>query len=171
MKTKVTLIAALSLSASAATQAFTIDFNALVEPLGTTVTSATPLTIDVTGYGPVRFEVAPSDVVEVGQTHSNDSGTIVNSLEMDSGERILVTFLGPEALNVNFDIAGINPGEEAVDISNHIIRTNEYQVSTIGNEGSDGTGLAAVSWNVVPEPSSALLGGLGAGLLILRRRR
>ena len=172
MKTKVTLIAALSLAASAVSQAFTIDFNALVVPSGTTIDAgSSPLIIDVVGYGPVSFEVAPSDVVEVGQTHTNDSGTIVNSLEMDPGERILVTFLGPEALDVNFDIAGINPGEESVDISNHIIRTNEYQIRTIGNEGSDGVGLAAVSWNVVPEPSSALLGGLGAGLLILRRRR
>ena len=171
MKTTTSLIAAISLAATAATQAFTIDFNALVVPLGTTVDSATPLTINVAGYGDVLFEVGGSDVVQVGNTHANDSGTVVNSLEMDAGDRILVTFLGPDALNVNFDIAGVNPGQEVVQVTQHAIRTYEFQVNTIGNPGSDGAGLAAVSWNSVPEPSSALLGGLGAGLLILRRRR
>ena len=171
MKTSTLLIAAMSLAASAVSQAFTIDFNALVVPSGTTITSATPLTINVAGYGDVRFEVGGSDVVEVGNTHANDSGTVVNSLEMDPGERILVTFLGPTALNVNFDVAGINPGQDVVQVTQHVIRTSEYQVSTVGNPGSDGTGLAAVSWTTVPEPSSALLGTLGAGMLILRRRR
>lgn len=171
MKTSTLLIAAMSLAASAVSQAFTIDFNALVVPSGTTITSATPLTINVAGYGDVRFEVGGSDVVEVDNTHANDSGTVVNSLEMDPGERILVTFLGPTALNVNFDVAGVNPGQDVVQVTQHVIRTAEYQVSTIGNPGSDGAGLAAVSWTAVPEPSSALLGTLGAGMLILRRRR
>lgn len=171
MKTKTFLIAALSLAAASVSQAFTIDFNALVVPSGTTITAATPLTINVAGYGDVRFEVASGDIVQVGQVHANDSGTVLNSLEMDPGENILVTFLGPQALNVNFDIAGINPGLDAVNITQHPINTNEYQVGMVGNPGSDGAGLAAVSWTAVPEPSSALLGTLGAGLLILRRRR
>lgn len=171
MKTTTALIAAVSLAVTAASQAFTIDFNGLVVPSGTTIDSATPLTINVAGYGDVRFEVGGSDVVQVGNTHSNDSGTIVNSLEMDAGERILVTFLGPDALNVNFDIAGVNPSEEVVQVTQHAIRTFEFQVNTIGNPGSDGAGLTAVSWDAVPEPSSALLSVLGAGLLILRRRR
>lgn len=174
MKMKSLLIAAMSLAAAAATQAFTIDFNGLVVPSGTSITSATPLTINVAGYGDVKFQVAPGDAVQVGQVHANDSGTIKNSLEMDPGERIIVTFLGPQALNVNFDVVGINPGnpgQDAVQTTQHVIRTAEYQISTTGNVGSDGTGLAAVSWTAVPEPSTALLGGLGAGLLILRRRR
>ena len=68
---------------------------------------------------------------------------------MDPGERILVTFLGPTALNVNFDVAGVNPGQDVVQVTQHVIRTAEYQVSTIGNPGSDGAGLAAVSWTAV----------------------
>lgn len=172
MKIKTLLITAVSLAASALSQAFTIDFNALVVPQGTTIDSGTPLTINVTGYGDVRFEVGGTDVVQVGTTYSNDAGTtIVNSLEMDAGDKILVTFLGPEALNVDFDIAGLTPGEEVVQITQHAIRTFEFQVNTIGNPGSDGAGIAAVSWTAVPEPSSALLGLLGAGTLILRRRR
>ena len=70
MKTSTLLIAAMSLAASAVSQAFTIDFNALVVPSGTTITSATPLTINVAGYGDVRFEVGGSDVVEVDNTHA-----------------------------------------------------------------------------------------------------
>jgi len=171
MKAKTLFIAAISLAASAVSQAFTIDFNALVVPSGTTVSAGTPLTINVAGYGDVRFEVGGTDVVQVGTTYSNDSGTVINSLEMDSGETVLVTFLGPEALNVNFDIAGVTPGEEVAQISQNPVRTAEFQVNLIGNAGSDGAGITAVSWTSVPEPSSALMGMLGLSVLVLRRRR
>ncbi len=171
MKIKSLLIATMSLAATAVSQAFTIDFNALALPSGTSISSVTPQAINVAGYGLVLFEVPAPDVVQVGQVHANDSGTIKNSLEMDPGERIRVTFLGPKALNVNFDVAGINPGFDAVAISNIGDNPQKFQLDMIGNPGSDGAGLAAVSWTAVPEPSSALLGGLGAGLLILRRRR
>lgn len=172
MKVKTLLIAAISLGASALSQAFTIDFNALEVPFGTTVDSANSLTVNVAGYGDVLFEVGGTDVVQVGNTYSNDAGTtIVNSLEMDAGDTVLVTFLGPDALNVDFDIVGLTPGEEVVQITQHAIRTFEFQVGTIGNPGSDGAGIAAISWTSVPEPSSALLSMLGVGALVLRRRR
>ena len=175
MKLKTILIAAISMGATALSQAFTIDFNALVSAtplaLGDTVTSSTPLTINVTGYGDVLFEVGGTDVVEVGNSYENDSGTVETSLEMDAGDTVLVTFLGPDALNVDFDIVGLTPGEEVVQITQHAIRTFEFQVNTTGNPGSDGAGIAAISWTAVPEPSSALLAMLGVGALVLRRRR
>lgn len=172
MKIKTLLVAAFSLAATAISQAFTIDFNALVVPVGTTVDASTPLTINVEGYGDVRFEVTGSDVVQVGDTFANDPGTtITNSLELDGGDTVVVTFLGPEALNVDFDIAGITPGEEAVQITQSALRTFEFQVSTIANPGADGAGIAAVSWTAVPEPSSALLGLVGACGLVFRRKR
>ncbi|MCP5536086.1 MAG: PEP-CTERM sorting domain-containing protein [Akkermansiaceae bacterium] len=175
MKLKTLIIAAISLGATALSQAFTLDFNALVSAnvvaLGDTVTSGTPLTVNVAGYGDVRFEVGGTDVVEVGNSYANDSGTVKTSLEMDPGDTVLVTFLGPDALNVDFDIVGLTPGEEVVQITQHAIRTFEFQVNTIGNPGSDGAGIAAISWTSVPEPSSAILGMLGAGALVLRRRR
>lgn len=172
MKIKTLLIAAFSVAATAVTQAFTIDFNALVVPLGTTVTSATPLTINVAGYGDVKFEVNGSDVVQVGNTYANDAGTSVqNSLEMDGGDTVIVTFLGPDAINVDFDVIGVTPGEEAVQVTQSALRTYEFQLNTIANPGSDGAGLAAVSWTAVPEPSSALLGLIGACAIVLRRRR
>jgi len=173
MKIKTLLIAAISLSATALSQAFTIDFNGLAKPLGTTITAATPLTVNVAGYGDVLFEVGGTDVVQVGNKYANDGGTTIrNSLEMDAGDTVIVTFLAAEALNVDFDIAGITSGEEVVQITKVDLRSFEYhQVNTIGNPGSDGAGIAAVSWTTVPEPSSAALGMLGLGALVLRRRR
>lgn len=172
MKLKSLLIAGFSLAATTLSQAFTIDFNALVVPVGTTITSATPLTINVANYGDVRFEVTGSDVVQVGDAYANDPGTsITNSLEMDGGDTVIVTFLGPDALNVDFDIAGITPGQEVVQINQSALRTYEFQVNTVANPGADGAGIAAVSWTAVPEPSSALLGLVGACALVFRRNR
>lgn len=173
MKIKTLLIAAISLSATALSQAFTIDFNGLVVPLGTKVTATTPLTVNVAGYGDVLFEVGGTDVVQVGDSYSNDGGTTIrNSLEMDPGDTVIVTFLAADALDVDFDIIGVTSGEEIVQITKVAFRSFEFhQVTTIGNEGTDGAGIAAVSWTTVPEPSSAALGMLGLGALVLRRRR
>lgn len=172
MKIKTLLIAAFSLATTAISQAFTIDFNALVVPVGTTITADTPLTIEVAGYGDVQFQVPATDVVEVGTTFANHPGTsITNSLELDAGDTVVVTFLGPEVLDVDFDLVGITPGEEFVQITQNAIRTFEFQVNSIGNEGTDGVGIAAVSFTSVPEPSSALLGLLGACAMVFRRNR
>lgn len=165
MKTKFLTLIALG-AATAISQAFTIDFNALEVPLGTTVTQATPLTVTVAGYGDVKFEVANPDVLVVATNHQNDSGTFMNALELDAGETVLVTFLGPQALNVDFDIIGINAGESANPVPVGF-GGDEYQLDAIGGNG---VGIAAISWTV-PEPSSSLLVLVGAGSLILRRRR
>lgn len=160
-----TLFAAATLTMSA--QAFTIDFNSLVVPEGTTVNGVTPLVINVVGYGDVRFEVGPAsgDVLVVDDTHKNDSGTFTYSLELDAGETVLVTFLGSQAINVDFDIIGIDNGESA-NLSQ--FSASEFQLDAIGG---DGVGIAAVSWDTVPEPGSSLLILIGAGSMILRRRR
>ncbi len=151
--------------ATTVTQAFTIDFNALVVPLNTTVTVGSPLTIPVAGYGDVRFEASGTDVLTVSNNHSNGSGTFQNSLELDPGETVTVVFLGPQELNVNFDIIGVNAGESATPT---ISGPRTYQLQAIGG---DGVGVAAISWDAVPEPSSSLLVLLGAGSLVLRRSR
>ncbi len=157
-----------TMAATVGIQAFTIDFNGLVVPLLTTVDSTTPLVINVAGYGDVRFEVGPAspDVLVVDTNHSNDGGTTFqNSLELDPAETVLVTFLGPQAINVDFDIIGINAGESATPVP---FGSSEYQLDAIGG---DGVGIAAISWNVVPEPSSGLLVVVGVSSLMLRRRR
>lgn len=165
MKTKFLTLAALG-AATAIGQAFTIDFNALEVPFGTIVDSATPLTVTVAGYGDVRFEVPPTVVIEVDSNYQNDGGTIQNSLELDSTDVVLVTFLGPTALNVDFDIIGVNSGESAS--ATYFPLSDDYQYAPGGS--GDGAGIAAISWTV-PEPSSSLLVLVGAGSLILRRRR
>lgn len=160
-------------AAASMAQAFTIDFNSLLAPdgsdlTGASVSSGSPLVITVPGYGTVRFEVGGTDVLNVDQNHSNDGGTTFqNSLELDAGERVLVTFVGPEAMNVNFDIIGLNSGEAANPVAVGITG-DEYQLDAIGG---DGVGIAAISWDAVPEPSSSLLILLGAGSLVLRRSR
>jgi len=165
------LTLSLSIAAAATTQAFTIDFNALVVPLGTTVSAGSPLTINVAGYGDVKFAVGGSDVLIVDTNHSNDGGTTFqNSLELDSGESVLVTFLGPQALNVDFDIVGLDSGESAQPTPFGLTGT-DYLLNVIGGSGTDGVGIAAISWDTVPEPSSSFLVLVGAGALILRRRR
>ncbi|MGB0992002.1 MAG: PEP-CTERM sorting domain-containing protein [Akkermansiaceae bacterium] len=165
MKATITTLLAAAASVAMA-NAFTIDFNNLVVPNGTVVDAGNPLTIGVVGYGNVRFET--TDSLVVANNHSNDGGTTLQySLELDPGESVLVTFLGPEALSVNFDIIGIGSGE-TMPVTRHPINIQEYTASA---NGGDGGGVAAISWNAVPEPSSTMLITLGVGSLILRRRR
>lgn len=58
-----------------------------------------------------------------------------------------------------FDVTGVNPGDR-------------FQIITASSSGQAGY-IGPVSWDlaVVPEPSSLLLAGAGAGALLLRRRR
>jgi len=161
-----TLIA--SLAVTTAAHAFTIDFNALQVDHGTTVTSSTPLTVNVAGYGQVKFEVTNPDVLIVETHHSNGAGQpLQNSLELDSDETVVVTFLGAAALNVDFDIIGIDGGESTE--ASYFAGSDDYRYTP--GVGTDGTGIARVTWNTVPEPSSSLLVLMGASSLILRRRR
>jgi len=170
-----------SAAAMTMASAFTIDFNNLTVSDGVntsaftigTVDAGNPQTVNVPGYGDVLFQVGPltADSLTVGSTHSNDGGsTFQQSLEIDSNEVVVVTFLGPAALNVDFDIIGVSSGENG-----SVAQTGaaEYQYAPGGGPGTadDGAGIAAISWNTVPEPSSTLLITLGAGSLLLRRRR
>lgn len=173
MKAIFTSLMATAAAASMAS-AFTIDFNGPTMPDGSpwasplTVTSGSPLTVNVPGYGSVTFEVGSGVTLERGNAHSNDGGTTFqNSLQLDPGEAVVVTFVGPAAMNVNFDIIGINAGDAPSAVPS-VGTPNEFQVSTTGG---DGVGIAGISWDAVPEPSSSLLVLVGAGSLILRRRR
>jgi hypothetical protein len=159
-----------TLAATVGVQAFTIDFNGLVVPLRTTVDPSTPLVINVAGYGYVKFEVglASPDVLAVDTNPSHDGGTTTqNSLEPDAGETVIVTFLGPQAIDVDFDIIDINEGESATPVSVGL-SDYEYQPDAIGGNR---VGVAALSLNAVPEPSSGLLVFVSVSSLMLRRRR
>jgi len=162
-----TLIAILT--ATAAAHAFTIDFNSISADFshGTTVTSSSSLTVNVAGYGNVSFEVTNTDSLIVDNHHSSGGGPTQDSLEIDSDETVIVTFLGAPALNVDFEIIGIDGGESSE--ASYFAGTDDYRYTP--GIGTDGTGIARVTWNTVPEPSSSLLVLLGMSSLILRRRR
>lgn len=141
--------------------AFTLDF---VGVNGATLPPS-PLVINVFGYGEVSFAPGFGSALEVGNQYQNDAGTVRTSLEMDANESIVVTFLGADPLNVDFDIIGLGVGESVGLVQ---LSSTSFIVSA---QGGDGAGLQSVSWGAVPEPSSAFLGSAGALLLALRRRR
>ena len=113
MKTKFFVLIALGVATTPARRLPSTLIQWVPVPSGTIVTAATPLTVNGAGYGDVKFEVANADSLIVAANHQNGSGTNMNSLELDAGEIVWVTFLGPQALNVSFDIIGINNGESA----------------------------------------------------------
>ncbi|MGJ8633659.1 MAG: PEP-CTERM sorting domain-containing protein [Luteolibacter sp.] len=165
MKMKLPLIAALCCGLTSVGSAFTLNFQGLV---GTEVGST--LQIEVPFYGFVEFTpVSDQSTLVVDNAHMNDDGTAAPSLSFDSGEQVQVTFVGNQPLNVNFDIVGENVGEELKFSAT--TDTNVFIGSFSAGSDSDGAGLFSISFNQVPEPSSALLGVIGSSLLILRRRR
>lgn len=175
-----TLIA--STAAMSMASAFTIDFNTLTLSDGTTpsgftintIDSNSPQTVTVPGYGDVLFQVASgsSDSISVGSTFTNDAGTIQQSLELGSFETIVVTFLGADVLDVDFDIIGVSTGQNAAPSVDALDRNQfQYSPNTPAPGGTEGAGIAAISFTAVPEPSSSLLIVIGAGSMLLRRRR
>jgi len=164
MKTKAPLMAVAAVALAAHAHAFTLDaipYNGLSMP-------STPVAINVPGYGDVIFEEGPASSLEVDNTYLNDNGTSGPSLNFKEGESVKITFVGPQPLNVDFDFSGLSVNER-FDIQEDIFTPQSY-VLTLQGKG-DGAGLYAVSWEVVPEPTSALLGVVGGAFFAFRRRR
>ena len=197
MKLKTTLIAACSAAAMATSHAFNIDFNALtVTP--TAIGQDESFTVTVDNYGTVTFtNITPNteSSIAIGNNFLDNDGNNVNSLELEGigldqidpikAEVIEVTFNGAEVTNAQATFAGnsANPFDVGifVDLAGLIQQggydggdtpfEGAYYAATIGAPGSDGVGLQSISWDVVPEPSSAALGALGMSMILLRRRR
>ena len=196
MKLKTTLIAAFSAAAMATSHAFNIDFNALtVTP--TAIGQGESFTVTVDNYGTVTFtNITPNteSSIAIGNNFLDNDGNNVNSLELEGigleeidpikAEVIEVTFNGAEVTNAQATFAGnsANPFDVGifVDLPGLLQQSGypgelpvdgAYYAATIGAPGSDGVGLQAISWDVVPEPSSAALGALGMSMILLRRRR
>ena len=191
MKLKSTLIAAFSAAAMATSHAFNIDFNAITvtdAPIG----QGESFTVTVENYGTVtftNFSTDPNSSITIGNNFLGNDGNYVNSLELEGpvvsdapfeSEIIQVTFNGAEVTNAQavfagnsgnpFDVgifiqggSGEDPFEGPLD--------GDYYALMIGFEGSDGVGLQSISWDVVPEPSSAALGARGMSMILFRRRR
>ena len=164
MKTKAPLIVVLALGMTAMVNAFTLD---AVGYEGIELPSI-PVSVSVPGYGDLVFEEQPGSALEVDNTYLNDNGTGGPSLNFKQGESLKITFVGPQPLNVDFEFTGVSVGEYFSVKQDQF--TPQAYILTLNGEG-DGAGLYAVSWKVVPEPTSALLGVLGGAVFAFRRRR
>ncbi|MEP2775231.1 MAG: PEP-CTERM sorting domain-containing protein [Luteolibacter sp.] len=164
MKTKLPLIAALCCGLSSVGSAFTLDF---VGYVGTSL-PPNPLTIPIAGYGSVTFEAGNTSTLVINEVYKNDNGFGAPSLSFDQNEVVKVTFNGLQPLNVDFDFVGVSSGESFTVQDDPFIQ-QAYLVTLQGS--GDGAGIYQISWNQVPEPSTSLLGALGAAMLVIRRRR
>jgi hypothetical protein len=164
MKLKSLLVAALFGATLTIGSAFTLD---AVGYEGGTLEN-NPFSIFVPGYGELVFEAVNGSSLVVNSAYQNDNGFGGPSLSFDENEIVKVTFNGDEPLNVDFDFVGQSAGESFV-IEKDLLTPQAFLVTLRGQ--GDGAGLYAMSWNTVPEPSSAALGILGTALLVLRRRR
>lgn len=184
MKLKTTLASFLSMVAIATSHAFVIDFDSgSVLPSGTnivgqpTISSGSPLTVDVTGYGTVTFSVA-SESVSVDTNFAPGAGVAPEqTLEFYGNNVVTVTFDDDAPLKPSTDNNGFVFGQAGDDSENSAdrivssaISDNVYELSLSGSSGA-GAGLTYIAWDVVPEPSSTALGALGLGILLLKRRR
>ncbi len=170
MKTKLPLIAALYCGLCSVGSAFTLDFNSV--PSGTNVPPT--LIISVPGYGNVQFDPVGTAALVVDNSYENDGPgqTTSPSLNFDSTEQVKITFLGAQPINVEFDWVGLNAGEfftasAGSTASEFIVTLN----GTAFEQQNNGAGLYQIGFQQVPEPSAALLGVIGASMLVLRRRR
>lgn len=164
MKLKSLLVAALFGATLSVGSAFTLD--AVGYEGG--VLESNPFSIFVPGYGELVFEAVNGSSLVVNSAYQNDNGFGGPSLSFDQDEVVKVTFNGDEPLNVDFDFVGQSAGESFV-IEKDLFTPQAFLVTLRGQ--GDGAGLYAMSWNTVPEPSSAALGILGTAMLVLRRRR
>lgn len=164
MKLKSLLVAALFGANLTVGSAFTLD---AVGYEGGTLEN-NPFSIFVPGYGELVFEAVNGSSLVVNSAYQNDNGFGGPSLSFDENEIVKVTFNGDEPLNVDFDFVGQSAGESFV-IEKDLLTPQAFLVTLRGQ--GDGAGLYAMSWNTVPEPSSAALGILGTAILVLRRRR
>lgn len=166
MKTKIALIAALAVGMPMAASAFTLD---AVGYSGSEL-SLNPVSIFVPGYGELIFEAMNGSSLVVNSAYENDNGFGGPSLNFDPNETVKITFTGLEPLNVDFDFVGVSVGER-FDIERDPFTPQAFLLTFRGEGG--GAGLYAINWNTqaVPEPTSALLGLVGASMFVFRRRR
>lgn len=156
MKHKIPMLAALLLTAPLA-HGFTLGFAA---NLGATLPPN--LTVNVPGYGDVMFSST------VGSTLAIDDATYgLPAINFDTADAVIITFLGADPSNVEFGFSGVSVGESFIPIQ---LTNTQFVLSLQGT--TNGAGLNSVSWTAgaVPEPSAALLGGIGV-LALFRRRR
>jgi hypothetical protein len=140
-------------------QAFTLDFTA---NNGTNITSGSPLTIFVPGYGNVIFSTIGAQVLSINTSYPTGV-----TIAIQPSEVLLVNFAGayaPSDIEFGFNGLGFSDG---LDIS--IVNSTTVQLAM--GSGGNGAGLRDVTFTAIPEPSTAVLGVIGTMALALRRRR
>ena len=169
MKTKLPLIAALYCGLCTVGSAFTLDFTSV--PINTTIPPT--LTIIVPGYGSVDFDAVVGSLVVDNQYASAPPVTTSPSLNFDTNDSVKITFVGAQPADIDFAWVGLSIGEQFTVTPQ--ASPNEFIV-TLANIGAgpipaknSGAGLYQI--NFIPEPSSSLLGVIGASMLLIRRRR
>ncbi|MGJ8697878.1 MAG: PEP-CTERM sorting domain-containing protein [Verrucomicrobiaceae bacterium] len=194
MKTSA-LLAGLAVCGSTTAHAFTVDFSS---HLGSSTTyilgdldpgppSLVPIVVNVPGYGDVEFQILRS--VDSGPQLSGESyrSTVTTEFTNEAPEpipalgfsdqtRVEVTFKGDLPINIDFDYVGVGLGEDFAlsngtpPDGNHIVIDFSSIAGPTPSGGPNQAGLRSISFEAVPEPSSALLGGI-ALLGLLRRKR
>ncbi|MGJ8696994.1 MAG: hypothetical protein ACSHYF_11805 [Verrucomicrobiaceae bacterium] len=198
MKTLI-LLTALICGGITTASAFTVDFSQHLgattryigpglAPPGSPVPPATitPIIVNVPGYGDIEFQVefsndlGPKVSVEnyhatVTQEFTNQSPDPINALAFSHQTKVSMSFKGSTPVDIDFDFVGVGLGEEfdlvKVDDHNGTIEFSSIAglIDPTKGEGNQ-AGLRSVSFNAVPEPTSALFGSLALLGLLSRRR-
>ncbi|MGJ8697879.1 MAG: PEP-CTERM sorting domain-containing protein [Verrucomicrobiaceae bacterium] len=164
-----TALVATSLSASAFSVDFTGNLGTIIQnPAG--LGQQDHIELPVPGYGSVTIFANLNKTLEIAQSFSND-GSPITSLEFNNTDSITVRFNGPTAINVDFDYVGVSFGDDFdLSAAGAPPLQTDYILDFDSANAAGSSGLRAISWDAVPEPSSALLLGF-AGFTLLRRRR
>jgi len=123
---------------------------------------------DTTGYAFTVGQTVSLNFFMSGRGGSNDIGTLDLTVALiDVTTNAVINSFGTFSANDND-----NSWQSKTTADYTIVTAGTYGVrfSTVAEGGDRTTYLDSVSYNVVPEPSTALLGGLGV-LALLRRRR
>jgi hypothetical protein len=163
MKIKTLLTATCLVAMTGIASAFTYNFTAQqIGAAGSLANGApigAPIIVNVPGYGNVQIEAT------TGTLTYQDAA--IDTIRFDGGEVMTITFLAGPVFNTaeSLSIGALNlNGSEAFSVGGSY-PGNVFTISL--NTGE--SGLTNVEF--VPEPSSALLGILGASLMVFRRRR
>lgn len=153
----------LAASASAFTLEFSLDFTA---HNGSTITSGSPLVINVPGYGNVVFTTSGANVLNVNST----TFTPGVSVAIMPTQSLTIQFAGTDPLvdinDVSFGFNNLSGGD---GLTYNVVNANTITLNM--GAGGNGAGLRDVTFYVVPEPATAVLGLSGLMALALRRRR